>query len=74
MNDLFVFHCVCGTNFCACLAGAVSCRPFTEEARIRSRAALYEFRGEHWHLERFLSEYFGFGLFVSFCLYVTHVI
>ena len=47
-------------------AQAVSRRPPTAEARVRSRVPMWDLWWTKWHWDRFLPEYFGFPLSISF--------
>ena len=49
------------------MAQAVSCRPPTAEARVRSRGqSIWDLWWAKWHWDRFFSEYFGFPLSLLF--------
>jgi hypothetical protein len=49
------------------MAQAVSRRPLTAEARVRSRGqSMWDLWWTKWHWDRFYPEYFGFPLSLSF--------
>jgi hypothetical protein len=54
-------------NLGRAMAQAVSRRPLTAEARVRSRGQfMWDLWWTKWHWDRFFPEYFGFFLSISF--------
>jgi hypothetical protein len=55
------------TTHSRAMAQAVSRRPLTAEARVRSRGlSMWDLWWKKWHWDRFFFQYFGFPLSISF--------